>query len=66
VTIDNTPANAVPIREQNLNSGGNIKVQEQAPIAQESFWASGGGGGASLHLRQSCERVIGGGHLFNS
>lgn len=29
VTIDNTPANAVPVREQNRDGSGNIKVHEQ-------------------------------------
>ena len=29
VTVDNTPANAVPVREQNRDGSGNIKVHEQ-------------------------------------
>lgn len=29
VTVDNTPANAVPVREQNRDANGNIKVHEQ-------------------------------------
>lgn len=29
VTVDNTPANAVPVREQNRDGNGNIKVHEQ-------------------------------------
>jgi hypothetical protein len=29
VTVDNTPSNPVPVREQNLDGSGNIKVHEQ-------------------------------------
>jgi hypothetical protein len=29
VTVNNTPAQAVPVREQNLDGSGNIKVHEQ-------------------------------------
>jgi hypothetical protein len=41
VTVDNTAANPVPVREQNLDRAGNIKVHEQAtavaPQAATSF-----------------------------
>lgn len=29
VTVNNTPGNAVPVREQNLDASGNVKVHEQ-------------------------------------
>jgi hypothetical protein len=35
VTVNNTPAQAVPVREQNLD-GGNIKVREQGTVAVRS------------------------------
>jgi hypothetical protein len=32
VTVDNSPAQAVPVREQNLDGNGNIKVREQGVL----------------------------------
>jgi hypothetical protein len=35
VTVDNTPAQAVPVREQDLDSSGNIRVHEQGVVRDD-------------------------------
>ena len=35
VTVDNTPAQAVPVREQDLDASGNIKVHEQGVVSDD-------------------------------
>jgi hypothetical protein len=57
VTVNNTAAQAVPVREQNLNDAGNIKVHEQgtADVAVNSLPA------ASSFIRQSY--IIGEGEI---
>jgi hypothetical protein len=35
VTIDNTTANPVPVREQNLDASGNLKVHEQGVVRDD-------------------------------
>jgi hypothetical protein len=37
VTVDNTSANPVPVREQNLDAQGNVKVHEQGETTQVLF-----------------------------
>src|SRR6266566_3412669 len=35
VTVNNTPAQAVPVREQNLDASGNIRVHEQGVVRDD-------------------------------
>jgi hypothetical protein len=35
VTVDNTPAQAVPVREQDLDASGNIRVHEQGVVRDD-------------------------------
>jgi len=35
VTVNNTPAQAVPVRDQNLDASGNIKVHEQGVVRDD-------------------------------
>jgi hypothetical protein len=49
VTVDNTPAQAVPVRERNLDANGDIKVHEQGAVRVRPAAAiTDGGRGVSL------------------
>jgi hypothetical protein len=46
VTVDNTAANPVPVRERNLDANGDIKVHEQGAVRVRPAAAITGGGSA--------------------
>jgi hypothetical protein len=49
VTVDNTSANPVPVREQNLDRNGNIKVREQGTVQVDA---------SSIPAREAFEREL--------
>jgi hypothetical protein len=49
VTVDNTSANPVPVREQNLDGNGNVKVREQGTVRVDA---------ASTPARDAFEREL--------
>ena len=59
VTVDNTPAQAVPVREQNIDGNGNIKVREQGVVRVRPATPITSGGNAVSLLGGSDHELAG-------